>query len=181
MIGKSEVLGYGELYAKEIRRLIAEGSIDAIEAASIVSQTDGLCGLASEVITQQGSHSGLSPFLARLCAGSDIEEMLFSTINPLSTKKARCQRYAMLARFIADTKADFLADSDSMCSQCARAREWRSYTLEVWRRIRVILLFWDLRWMMIKFRWGFRSDVRELTARMRELTAGLPHRERCVA
>lgn len=182
MIGKSDVFGFGELFSREIQRLIRSGLLDPNEAAALVSQIVSHCDLAADVVRQQNGPKELSPLLEMLCNSGEIEEMLFSAISPHATGQSRKRRYAIYSRIIGDAKLEFLIDSESICRQCVRAREWPMYAREEMRQIRVRWLFLELYLAGIKFRFGLRSDVRVLTARLRDLTVGLPHRRQdCAA
>lgn len=181
MIGGSNLFRYGELYISEIKRLMENGSLDALEAAALLAQMAGLCELRGNVAHSQHGPNGLLTMLPHLVSPKEIESMIAGGISPSVVSAARKRRYGTYCRVRRAAQEEILSDSQDMCSAYARAREWPSYIREERRRLMARILFADLAWAGWKFRWGFRADIGRLAARLGALALDLPHRRNCLA
>ncbi len=181
LIGQSLVFSFGNLYADEIKRLVAEGSIDAQEAAALIAQADMLVDLTTEVLAGRGKRRQLLEMLPRIGDQRRIESMLRFGCSPRVVREVRQRRFRSYCRIWRSARKEFLADSLEMRERYIAARDWASYLREQRRRVAAEILFAELYLAGIRYRMGLRSDMAAMTDRITELLTGLPHRGDCSA
>ena len=181
MIGQSSVFKFGRLYLLEIERLVAEGRMSPSEVAAIFAQTDQLNAAAIRAITDQVDHPNLLAPLARLADHRRIELLLMRGVSPRVVREIRKRRYSSYRAVLHVAKEDFEVASRQIRTQYADASEWPSFAKEERRLLRAEWLFARLWIAGVKYRLGFRTDMKRLTDQIAALLVDLPNRRDCIA
>jgi len=102
-------------------------------------------------------------------------------VSPRVVREIRKRRYSSYRTVLHVAKEDFEVASRQIRTQYADASEWPSFAKEERRLLRAEWLFARLWLAGVKYRLGFRTDMKRLTDQIAALLVDLPNRRDCIA
>ena len=181
LTGDSSVFGFVHLGISEVNRLADGKCFSPQEMAALLALADKLHDAVLQAICAQEEHPNLLAPLGLLANHQRIELLLMRGVSPRIVRGIRNRRYASYCSVWHVAKKDFEIASRHIRTQYADASEWPSFAKEERRLLRAEWLFARLWLAGVKYRLGFRTDMKRLTDQIAALLVDLPNRRDCIA